>query len=344
MEREVVIDYVPNKKQVRFHESIADELLYGGAAGGGKTKALVMDAFALGMAFPGCEPYLFRRTFRESGENFPDALAASSLAGAYDGPLLLTRRTSLPSGVLAELQRIGTTHVVIVGGSAAVGTGVATALQNAGLEVERIQGGDRYATAAAVAVELMAVLDVTSLPTAFLARGDLFPDALAAAPLANARGIPVLLTRPASLPGVTRATLESIGATEVVVLGSSTAVGTDVVGTLVSLPGAVSLPRWEGSDRYATAEAIARSGIERGWATAGYFGVATGVDFPDALSGANVCGANGGVLLLTKPKALSPGTQAMLQELGRDGVPVAIIGSARAVSMNVQGDLMRIRY
>lgn len=283
-------------------------------------------------------------TVLASGEQFPDALTASSLAGAYDGPLLLTRTTSLPSGVLEELQRIGTTRVVIVGGTAAVGTSVATALQNAGLEVERIEGVDRYATAAAVAGELMDVLGVTSLPTAFLARGDLFPDALAAAPLAHARGIPVLLTRPASLPEVTRTMLESVAATEVVVLGSSTAVGTDVVGALVSLPGAVSVTRWEGTDRYATAGEIARNGIERGWAGAGYFGVATGVGFPDALSGAGVCGANGGVLLLTNPYVLSPGAQAILQELGSDGVPVAIIGSARAVSMNVQGDLMRIRY
>ncbi len=283
-------------------------------------------------------------TVLASGENFPDALAASSLAGAYDGPLLLTRKASLPSGVLAELGRIGTTRVVIVGGTAAVGEDVATALELAGLQVERIEGVDRYATAAAVAGRLMDVLGVMSLPTAFLARGDLFPDALAAAPLAHARGIPVLLTRPTSLPEVTRTTLESVAATEVVVLGSSSAIGTGVVGTLVSLPGAVSVVRWEGDDRYATAEQIARTGIERGWASAGYFGVATGVDFPDALSGAGVCGSNGGVLLLTNPYVLSPDAHAVLQELGSDGVPVAIIGSARAVSMNVQGDLMRIRY
>ena len=38
----------------------------------------------------------------------------------------------------------------------------------------------------------------------FLARGDAFPDALAASPLAYARRMPILLTRPTALPHVTR--------------------------------------------------------------------------------------------------------------------------------------------
>ena len=40
----VVINYQPTPKQALFHASKANEILYGGAAGGGKTKALVMDA------------------------------------------------------------------------------------------------------------------------------------------------------------------------------------------------------------------------------------------------------------------------------------------------------------
>lgn len=279
-----------------------------------------------------------------SGENFPDALAASSLAGAYGGPLLLTHRTSLPAGLLDELGRIGTTHVEIVGGTSAVDASVSGALANAGLSVERVAGADRYATAAAVAEKLMDVLGVATLPTAFLARGDLFPDALAAAPYAHAQRIPVLLTRPTSLPASTLTALASVEATEIVVLGSSSAVKADVVGALMAPSGSVSVARWQGADRYATAEQIARGGIARGWASGSYFGVATGADFPDALAGGAVCGSNGGVLLLTNPTTLSPGARAVLQEFGSGGVPVAIFGSSRAVVKTVEGDLMRIRY
>lgn len=59
------IGYVPTMKQAAFHRSTANETLYGGAAGGGKSKALVMDALARGLGHPGTHAYLFRRTYRE---------------------------------------------------------------------------------------------------------------------------------------------------------------------------------------------------------------------------------------------------------------------------------------
>lgn len=61
----VNIDYTPTIKQGMYHSSKADELLYGGAAGGGKSKASVMEAFIDGMEHPGVHSYLFRETFRE---------------------------------------------------------------------------------------------------------------------------------------------------------------------------------------------------------------------------------------------------------------------------------------
>ena len=38
--------YIPTPPQRLFHLSVADELLYGGAAGGGKSAAIVMEALA----------------------------------------------------------------------------------------------------------------------------------------------------------------------------------------------------------------------------------------------------------------------------------------------------------
>ena len=55
--------YIPTPPQRLFHLSVADELLYGGAAGGGKSAAIVMEALAQCLEHPGMRAYLFRRTY-----------------------------------------------------------------------------------------------------------------------------------------------------------------------------------------------------------------------------------------------------------------------------------------
>lgn len=71
----VQLDYTPTPKQALFHSSKADELLYGGAAGGGKSKACVMEALLLCLEHPNTHAYLFRRSYPE----LRDTLIAEAL-------------------------------------------------------------------------------------------------------------------------------------------------------------------------------------------------------------------------------------------------------------------------
>lgn len=66
---EIVIDYQPNEKQALFHCSEEHEVLYGGAKGGGKSCALVMEALAYGLEHPGATMYLFRETYDDLEAN-----------------------------------------------------------------------------------------------------------------------------------------------------------------------------------------------------------------------------------------------------------------------------------
>lgn len=63
MQREIKIEYVPNQKQAQFHSSGEDDVLYGGAKGGGKSCALVEEAHAWGYEHPGANMYIFRETY-----------------------------------------------------------------------------------------------------------------------------------------------------------------------------------------------------------------------------------------------------------------------------------------
>jgi hypothetical protein len=63
------VAYAPNLQQQKFHECPAEECFYGGAKGGGKSCALVMEAFAYGLQYPGAVIYLFRETYDDLEAN-----------------------------------------------------------------------------------------------------------------------------------------------------------------------------------------------------------------------------------------------------------------------------------
>ena len=73
----ITIAYTPTPKQNAFHATTANEVLYGGAAGGGKTKALIMDALFRGLTWPNTTAVVFRRTYQELEDtDIKEALAS----------------------------------------------------------------------------------------------------------------------------------------------------------------------------------------------------------------------------------------------------------------------------
>jgi len=137
-----------------------------------------------------------------SGEGFADALAAGALSAVDGTPVLLAPRDAVPDETIATIAMLGASAVALLGGEVALDATVETRLEDAGLDVERLAGADRYETSALVAGEALSRTDATALPLV-LATGDVFPDALTAGPLA-ARLDGLLVTSPVEGPATAR--------------------------------------------------------------------------------------------------------------------------------------------
>ncbi|MGD8202412.1 cell wall-binding repeat-containing protein [Ornithinimicrobium sp. W1679] len=177
------------------------------------------DRYAVAARVASTYPADVHTVFVASGVAFPDALSAASRAGATDSPVLLTRPDGLPADTAAAIERLSPSRIVLVGGPAAVGAPVETQLRALATTVVRIDGANRYE----VAARLARLYPVTGA-SAWLASGTDFPDALAAAPAAATKGVPLVLTRPDALTSAAAGALLRLEAPTVRVAGGPVAV------------------------------------------------------------------------------------------------------------------------
>jgi putative cell wall-binding protein len=291
-------------------------------------------------------------------DDFADALAASGLSGkaAQDTgkpvPVLLTETNAIPSATLNALSNLGVHTVYIVGGTQAVSQAVENQLRNTPspgsgvfcpgsdttecLRVRRIAGQDRYGTAREIADfigtpgtvdldETDGLATADALKTAFLARGDVFADALAVGPLAyqgtngtacivglvgcgDGKAMPILLTTPNALSPAAAAALIDNGVKQVVIAGGTTAVSQAVEDAVKDM--GINVVRVAGTNRQHTAALVAGMalGSSFAWPTltvgGGSLALARGDNFPDALAGGPLGGEFFAPIVLTE----NPGT------------------------------------
>jgi lactocepin len=207
------------------------------------------------------------------GDVYADALAGVPLAAKYDSPLLLTTSSALHESTKAEIERLGAKKVFVLGGANAISSAVEGQLEDLGIEVVRLSGDNRYETAAAVAK----VVAPEGSKEVVVVNGYNFPDALSVASFAGAQGLPILLVNNSkTLPAATKAAVKELGASETLVIGGNQVVTDELA---KKLPNATRLG---GQTRYETNVAVAKHfNLDTNFVY-----VATGVNFPDSLSGA----------------------------------------------------------
>lgn len=258
-----------------------------------------------------------------SGQDYPDALSGIAYAAEKNAPMLLTSKNQLPPVTLAEIQRLGATKVHILGGTGAVSQAVQTQLTNEGLIVTRIEGLDRYETAVQIGQKM-----TRANHTVFLASGLDYADAISVGAAAAMSGTPVLLSQNTTLPAATQAALLSWGTQKVTILGGTGAISQGIQNTLEGM--GLTVTRIGGLDRYETNYKINNA----------YFNkpkkvyVASGQDYPDALTGALLAAHDHTTVVLTEKTQVNPSLISYITENPINDV--VILGGLGVVSNAVE--------
>jgi spore germination protein YaaH/putative cell wall-binding protein len=238
------------------------------------------------------------------GDNFPDALAGAVLAQKVGAPLLLTDCDRLQPEVETEIQRLGATKVYLLGGQGALSPAIETRLTALKIGFQRLQGPDRYGTAANIA-RMTGATDAE----AFLVTGYKFADALSISSYAAAHNIPILMTDTNSLPAETDKVLKDLNIKKVTIIGGSGAVSLSVENSLKDH--GYIIERIQGADRYETnIKVIQTLNFDRSEV---FF--ATGENYPDALAGAVFAAQQNQPMFLIQDKLIPNQTSACLDTL-----------------------------
>lgn len=138
-----------------------------------------------------------RAAFLATGAHFADALAAGPIAARERLPLLLTPHDRTEPRTDQALDELGIEKIFLLGGPQAISEGVEQSYRDQGYAVERIGGPTLMDTAWVLADDAVHDFGFTH-EQVLLARGDDYPDALAASIHGARRGAPIVLSATAT--------------------------------------------------------------------------------------------------------------------------------------------------
>lgn len=219
-----------------------------------------------------------------SGEGFADALCAAPLSEQYKAPILLTGKDTLSAESKKQLSKLKVKKAFIIGGTGVISDEVKSEIVSMGIEANRIYGQNRFETSIEVAKNLKNVTGVV------VVNGYGFADALSIAPVAAQKGMPILLTGKEDLPTVTKEFLSNKTLTESYIVGGTAVVSDTIVSQLKN-----SI-RLAGNSRYATNSSVLNRFADKFSYDKIY--VASGENYPDALSGSVLAALSNSPLIL----------------------------------------------
>lgn len=189
---------------------------------------------------------------------------------------------------------------------------------------DRLAGQNRYDTSAKIAEK-----GWMSSYYAVIASGEDFPDALCGAPLAGKYNAPILLTSRYSLETQTKTQLSRLNVQDVFIIGGTGVISANVEQEIKNL--GMTVTRISGENRYETSVKVAE---KMGYVNQAV--IATGDNFPDALSIASIAAIKGLPILLTAKDQLSEGVKKYLKDNVQSTI---VVGGTGVVSNYIYNQL-----
>jgi len=268
------------------------------------------------------------------GDDFPDALAGAPLAYKYDAPMLLTGSSSLNSKTSDEIKRLKATRCIILGGTGAISDTVKSELEGMGLSVKRIAGNNRFETASEIAKEVD-----SSSQTAIITSGLNFPDALSISSYATKNQIPILLVPKDEVTADVKLVLSTLEITRTIIVGGTGAVSQDIENWLTD-NNYNPEKRISGANRFETSALIAGEYFFA--PTCAY--VATGADFPDALSAACFAAKKNAPIVLVEKDSLPTDISSYIRDYASGLEEVILLGGNVPITDDVVREICAALY
>ncbi|BDR74926.1 cell wall-binding repeat-containing protein [Clostridium tetani] len=267
-----------------------------------------------------------------SAFGFADSLSGSILSKKLDAPIMLTGNNESSSKEAIEYIKNNVDkkgNVYILGGIASVNSTIENTIKNNGYNIKRLSGEDRYGTCNSIVKEF----GVKEGTPVVIVNGLNFADALSVSAPASIKGYPVLLSGNGALPEYAKSIIKTAKPSEVFIIGGEGALSKNIEDEVKKIYSSSKITRLSGKDRYETSLKVNK-----------YFDnnetviMASGINYPDALSGSALAGKLNASLLLINAGSLNNQIKFINKEKTKE---VILLGGEGVLSKKVENSIKK---
>lgn len=239
-----------------------------------------------------------------SGNDFPDALTGSILSKKLNAPILLADKSisgSMDSINYIKKHLCAKGNIYILGGNASISEEYENQLKILGnYNIKRLEGKDRFSTNSTI----ISSANVEKGTPVIIVNGFNFADALSISNISASKGYPIIMSKSDKLTDKAREILKNIEPSQVFIVGGQSSINNteicDIKDTIKGLDDS-KIIRIGGLNRYETSINICKYFDLKGDTVF----IASGENFPDALSGSSLAAKLDAPVILTNGKDTS---------------------------------------